>query len=78
MVFTSIIFNSASSQDSSSQASFNGGKVQGVEASVYTQAFEVGNKEATLYLPPTLMALTCSVVTTLNCPPTTTDQRRGQ
>ncbi|KAJ9050979.1 hypothetical protein DSO57_1009063 [Entomophthora muscae] len=47
MVFNSNIFNGASSQ-----ASFNGGKVQGVEAPVYTQAFEAGNKEDDLYLTP--------------------------
>ncbi|KAJ9064887.1 hypothetical protein DSO57_1025610 [Entomophthora muscae] len=52
MVLNSNIFNSASSQDSSSQASFNGGKAQGVEAPVYTQAFEAGNKEADLLLTP--------------------------
>ncbi|KAJ9080517.1 hypothetical protein DSO57_1024120 [Entomophthora muscae] len=45
MVFTSNIFDSASSQ-----ASFNGGKAQNVEAPVYTQAFEAGNEEADLYL----------------------------
>ncbi|KAJ9060714.1 hypothetical protein DSO57_1028008 [Entomophthora muscae] len=44
--------NSASSQASSSQASFNGGKAQNVEEPVYTQAFEVGNEEADLYLTP--------------------------
>ncbi|KAJ9060405.1 hypothetical protein DSO57_1031234 [Entomophthora muscae] len=47
MVFNSNIFNCASSQ-----ASFNGGKAQNVEAPVYTQAFEVGNKEADLLLNP--------------------------
>ncbi|KAJ9080271.1 hypothetical protein DSO57_1026696 [Entomophthora muscae] len=36
----------------SNQASFNGGKAQGVKAPVYTQAFEAGNKEANLYLTP--------------------------
>ncbi|KAJ9084646.1 hypothetical protein DSO57_1022133 [Entomophthora muscae] len=45
MVFNSNIFNGASSQDS-----FNRGEVQGVEAPIYTQAFEAGNKEADLYL----------------------------
>ncbi|KAJ9049539.1 hypothetical protein DSO57_1023451 [Entomophthora muscae] len=45
MVFNSNIFDSTSSQ-----ASFNGGKAQGVEAPFYTQAFEAGNKEANLYL----------------------------
>ncbi|KAJ9083342.1 hypothetical protein DSO57_1035608 [Entomophthora muscae] len=50
MVFNSNIFNRASSQASSSQASFNGGKDQNVEAPVYTQAFEAGNKKADLYL----------------------------
>ncbi|KAJ9055458.1 hypothetical protein DSO57_1003955 [Entomophthora muscae] len=52
MVFNSNIFNGASSQDSSSQASFNGGKAQNVDEPVYTQAFEAGNKEADLYLTP--------------------------
>ncbi|KAJ9048511.1 hypothetical protein DSO57_1034375 [Entomophthora muscae] len=53
MVFNSNnIFNSASDQASSSQASFNGGKAQNMEASAYTQAFESGNKEADLYLTP--------------------------
>ncbi|KAJ9085821.1 hypothetical protein DSO57_1010161 [Entomophthora muscae] len=47
MVFNSNIFNSASSQ-----ASFNGGEAQNVEAPVYTQAFEAGNKEADLLLTP--------------------------
>ncbi|KAJ9070346.1 hypothetical protein DSO57_1008920 [Entomophthora muscae] len=50
MVFNSNIFNGAISQASSSQASFNGGKAQNVEAPVYTQAFEAGYKEADLYL----------------------------
>ncbi|KAJ9082662.1 hypothetical protein DSO57_1002608 [Entomophthora muscae] len=50
MVFNNNIFNGASSQASSSQASFNGGKAQNIEAPVYTQAFEVGNKEPDLYL----------------------------
>ncbi|KAJ9062970.1 hypothetical protein DSO57_1004915 [Entomophthora muscae] len=52
MVFTSNIFNSANSQASSSQASFNGDKAQNVEAPVYTQAFEASNKEADLLLSP--------------------------
>ncbi|KAJ9061489.1 hypothetical protein DSO57_1020204 [Entomophthora muscae] len=43
MVFTSNIFDGASSQ-----ASCNGGKAQNVKAPVYTQAFEAGNKEADL------------------------------
>ncbi|KAJ9071310.1 hypothetical protein DSO57_1038196 [Entomophthora muscae] len=38
MVFNSNIFDGASSQ-----ASFNGGKAQNVEAPVYTQAFEADN-----------------------------------
>ncbi|KAJ9088485.1 hypothetical protein DSO57_1022596 [Entomophthora muscae] len=42
----------AINQSSSSQASFNGGKSQNVEAPIYTQAFEAGNKEADLYLIP--------------------------
>ncbi|KAJ9064549.1 hypothetical protein DSO57_1029478 [Entomophthora muscae] len=46
------IFNGASNQASSSQASFNGGKAQNVEAPVYTQDFEASNKEADLYLTP--------------------------
>ncbi|KAJ9058732.1 hypothetical protein DSO57_1009326 [Entomophthora muscae] len=54
MVFTSNIFDSTSIQASRSQASFNGGKAQGAEAPVYTQAFEAGNKEANLYLTPDL------------------------
>ncbi|KAJ9063632.1 hypothetical protein DSO57_1038837 [Entomophthora muscae] len=47
MVFTSNIFDSTSSQ-----ASCNGGKTQNVEAPVYTQGFEAGNKEADLLLSP--------------------------
>ncbi|KAJ9080207.1 hypothetical protein DSO57_1027482 [Entomophthora muscae] len=46
------IFDSASKQDSSSQASFNGGEAQNMEAPVYTQVFDVDNKEADLYLTP--------------------------
>ncbi|KAJ9081935.1 hypothetical protein DSO57_1009639 [Entomophthora muscae] len=44
---TSNIFDSASSQ-----VSCNGGKAQNVEAPVYTQAFEAGNKEADLLPSP--------------------------
>ncbi|KAJ9070397.1 hypothetical protein DSO57_1008438 [Entomophthora muscae] len=47
-----MVFNSNSFNSISSQTSFNGGKAQGVEAPVYTQAFEAGNKEADLYLTP--------------------------
>ncbi|KAJ9089021.1 hypothetical protein DSO57_1017126 [Entomophthora muscae] len=37
-------------QSSSKQGSFPESKAQNVEAPVYTQAFEAGNKEADLYL----------------------------
>ncbi|KAJ9061446.1 hypothetical protein DSO57_1020659 [Entomophthora muscae] len=48
-----MIFNSNNIFDgASSQASFNGGKAQGADATVYTHAFEAGNKEANLYLTP--------------------------
>ncbi|KAJ9077020.1 hypothetical protein DSO57_1020647 [Entomophthora muscae] len=52
MIFNSNIFDSTSNQDSSSQISFNGGEAQNVEAPVYIQAFEAGNKEADLLLSP--------------------------
>ncbi|KAJ9076804.1 hypothetical protein DSO57_1022752 [Entomophthora muscae] len=50
MVFTSNLFDGTSNQTSSSQASFNEVEVLNVEAPVYSQAFDAGNKEADLYL----------------------------
>ncbi|KAJ9078256.1 hypothetical protein DSO57_1008641 [Entomophthora muscae] len=60
MVFNSNIFDSASA---SSQAIFNGGKAQNVEAPVYTQAFEAGNKKANLYLTVTSDKLLLTMIT---------------
>ncbi|KAJ9088455.1 hypothetical protein DSO57_1022936 [Entomophthora muscae] len=51
MVFTSNIFDGASSQANSSQASFNGGKAQNMEAPVYTQAFEAVSSSAPAPVP---------------------------
>ncbi|KAJ9063686.1 hypothetical protein DSO57_1038357 [Entomophthora muscae] len=59
MVFTSNIFDSASSQ-----ASFNGGKAQNVEAPVYTQAFEAGNEKAGLLLTPDVRIVNSSSLET--------------
>ncbi|KAJ9078347.1 hypothetical protein DSO57_1007384 [Entomophthora muscae] len=50
MVFISKFFDSTSNQARSSQASFNGGKAQNVEAPIYTQAFEAAL--ALLLYPP--------------------------
>ncbi|KAJ9067236.1 hypothetical protein DSO57_1001349 [Entomophthora muscae] len=48
--FFTIIFTSKKIYGTSNQASLNGGKARNVEAPVYTQAFDAGNKEADLYL----------------------------
>ncbi|KAJ9082978.1 hypothetical protein DSO57_1039304 [Entomophthora muscae] len=52
MAFNSNIFDGASNQDSSSQASFNRDEAQNTEAPVYIQSFDAGNKEADLYSTP--------------------------
>ncbi|KAJ9088611.1 hypothetical protein DSO57_1021376 [Entomophthora muscae] len=52
MVFTSNIFNGASKQAISSQASFNEDEAQNMKAPVYSQAFDEGNKEEDLFLTP--------------------------